>query len=83
MCNRCETPQRLGVCQALWATQARYPRTISEFVVDLRSDTVTRPTDGMRKAMATAQVGDDHFGEDLTVRALEEPVAPWHEPGRG
>jgi threonine aldolase len=44
-------------------------------VIDLRSDTVTRPTSGMRKAMAEAEVGDDVFGEDPTVRALEEEVA--------
>ncbi|GBD35247.1 L-allo-threonine aldolase [bacterium HR36] len=44
-------------------------------VIDLRSDTVTRPTPGMRAAMATADVGDDVFGEDPTVRRLEERVA--------
>ncbi len=43
--------------------------------IDLRSDTVTRPTEAMRRAMATAEVGDDVFGEDPTVRALEESVA--------
>lgn len=43
-------------------------------VIDLRSDTVTRPTPGMRAAMATAEVGDDLFGEDPTVRKLEEVV---------
>ncbi|HMK65726.1 MAG TPA: aminotransferase class I/II-fold pyridoxal phosphate-dependent enzyme, partial [Thermodesulfobacteriota bacterium] len=43
--------------------------------IDLRSDTVTRPTSGMRKAMATAVVGDDVFGEDPTVNALQERVA--------
>jgi threonine aldolase len=43
--------------------------------IDLRSDTVTRPTAGMREAMARAEVGDDVFGEDPTVRALEERVA--------
>ncbi|MFI2370828.1 threonine aldolase family protein [Streptomyces sp. NPDC018833] len=43
--------------------------------VDLRSDTVTRPTPGMRRVMAAAEVGDDLFGEDPTVRALEERVA--------
>lgn len=43
--------------------------------VDLRSDTVTRPTSGMRAAMAAAEVGDDVYGEDPTVRALEERVA--------
>jgi threonine aldolase len=44
-------------------------------VVDLRSDTVTRPTDAMRRAMASAEVGDDDYGEDPTVRALEEAFA--------
>jgi threonine aldolase len=43
--------------------------------VDLRSDTVTRPTDAMRKAMADAEVGDDGYREDPTVRALEEAYA--------
>jgi threonine aldolase len=43
--------------------------------VDLRSDTLTRPTDGMRAAMAAAEVGDDVYGEDPTVNALEEKVA--------
>jgi threonine aldolase len=40
--------------------------------VDLRSDTVTRPSPAMRRAMAAAEVGDDVFGEDPTVRRLEE-----------
>jgi threonine aldolase len=44
-------------------------------MIDLRSDTVTRPTEAMRAAMATAEVGDDVYGEDPTVRALEEQVA--------
>ncbi len=44
-------------------------------VIDLRSDTVTRPTDSMRAAMARAEVGDDVYAEDPTVRALEERVA--------
>jgi threonine aldolase len=48
---------------------------VSTSVIDLRSDTVTRPTDGMRRAMATADVGDDVYGEDPTVRELEERVA--------
>ncbi|MEU7584979.1 GntG family PLP-dependent aldolase [Micromonospora sp. NPDC049230] len=43
--------------------------------VDLRSDTVTRPTAGMREAMATAEVGDDVYGEDPTVNALEAEAA--------
>ncbi|MEU0488416.1 GntG family PLP-dependent aldolase [Nocardiopsis sp. NPDC006139] len=44
-------------------------------MIDLRSDTVTRPTSAMRRAMAEAEVGDDVFGEDPTVRALEEETA--------
>jgi threonine aldolase len=44
-------------------------------MIDLRSDTVTRPTAAMREAMARAEVGDDVFGEDPTARALEEEVA--------
>ncbi len=43
--------------------------------IDLRSDTVTRPTDAMREAMARAEVGDDVFGEDPTVNRLQEAVA--------
>jgi threonine aldolase len=43
--------------------------------IDLRSDTVTVPTDEMRRAMATAEVGDDVLGEDPTVNALEERAA--------
>ena len=43
--------------------------------VDLRSDTVTRPTPAMRQAIANADVGDDVYGEDPTVRRLEERVA--------
>ena len=44
-------------------------------LVDLRSDTLTRPTADMRRAMADAEVGDDVYGEDPTVRRLEETVA--------
>lgn len=44
-------------------------------MIDLRSDTVTRPSADMRKAMAAADVGDDVYGEDPTVRQLEERVA--------
>ncbi len=46
-----------------------------EHPVDLRSDTVTRPTDAMRRAMAQAEVGDDTYGEDPTVNALEAAYA--------
>lgn len=44
-------------------------------IVDLRSDTVTRPTPAMRAAMANAEVGDDVFGDDPTVNALQERIA--------
>ena len=43
--------------------------------IDLRSDTVTRPTDAMRAAMAAAEVGDDVYGEDPTVNALQDRLA--------
>ena len=44
-------------------------------IVDLRSDTVTQPSEAMRAAMAAAEVGDDVYGEDPTVRALQERLA--------
>ena len=44
-------------------------------VIDLKSDTVTRPGEEMRKAMYKAEVGDDVYGEDPTVNALEEKAA--------
>jgi threonine aldolase len=44
-------------------------------LVDLRSDTVTRPTPAMRRAMAEAEVGDDQYGEDPTVNRLQETFA--------
>ena len=44
-------------------------------VIDLRSDTVTKPTDEMRRAMAEAEVGDDVFGEDPTINRLQERAA--------
>jgi threonine aldolase len=44
-------------------------------MIDLRSDTLTKPTDSMRAAMARAEVGDDVYGEDPTVALLEERVA--------
>ena len=44
-------------------------------MIDLRSDTVTRPTLAMRRAMADADVGDDVYREDPTARALEERAA--------
>ncbi|MBL7866230.1 MAG: threonine aldolase, partial [Cyclobacteriaceae bacterium] len=44
-------------------------------VIDLRSDTVTKPTPAMRDAMFQAEVGDDVFGEDPSVKKLEEKCA--------
>jgi threonine aldolase len=44
-------------------------------MIDLRSDTVTKPSAGMRRAMAEAEVGDDVYGEDPTVAELQERVA--------
>ncbi len=44
-------------------------------MVDLRSDTVTQPTDAMREAMSRAEVGDDDYGEDATVNRLQELAA--------
>ena len=43
--------------------------------IDLRSDTVTRPTEAMRAAMAAAEVGDDQYGEDPSINRLQERVA--------
>src|ERR1700675_2913309 len=45
------------------------------FPIDLRSDTVTRPSPAMRAAIAAAPVGDDQFGEDPTMNALQERIA--------
>src|SRR6202020_1534638 len=45
------------------------------FSVDLRSDTVTRPTAAMRAAMAAAEVGDDVYGDDPTVNRLQSALA--------
>src|SRR5690349_16009032 len=44
-------------------------------LIDLRSDTVTRPSSAMLEAMMNASVGDDVFGDDLTVKALEKKCA--------
>ena len=44
-------------------------------LIDLRSDTVTRPSPGMRRAMTEAPVGDDQYGEDPTVNQLQERIA--------
>lgn len=48
---------------------------MTEKLIDLRSDTVTKPTAAMRQVMASAEVGDDVFGEDPSVNALQQKVA--------
>jgi threonine aldolase len=65
-----------GPCSAGGGYQKvpRYPRGLMP-LIDLRSDTVTKPTPEMRRAMAEAEVGDDVFGDDPTVKALEERAA--------
>lgn len=57
---------RLGLCAFTWQIMR---------VIDLRSDTVSRPTPAMRRTMAAAEVGDDVFGDDPTVRDLEGHTA--------
>src|ERR1700730_18286061 len=58
---------------------ATFERSISGvsryMIIDLRSDTVTKPTPAMRRAMAEAEVGDDVYGEDPTVNRLEQRAA--------
>src|SRR5215210_6085300 len=58
-----------------WRCRVQTGEHKEEKLIDLRSDTVTRPTEGMRRAMAGAALGDDVFGEDPTVNRLEEYVA--------
>ena len=48
---------------------------MSDLLIDLRSDTVTQPSPEMRRAMGEAELGDDVFGDDPTVIALEERAA--------
>ena len=61
------------ITQGFWIQSNEAALTPS--YVDLRSDTVTRPTPAMRQAMAEAEVGDDVFHDDPTVRRLEEETA--------
>lgn len=60
---------------ARWHHRGFASERIAMTPIDLRSDTVTRPTPAMREAMLRAQVGDDVYGEDPTVNALQERVA--------
>ncbi|XP_070081978.1 uncharacterized protein [Equus przewalskii] len=61
--------------RALWARASGSWAGVPAHVVDLRSDTVTKPGPAMRRAMAEAVVGDDDYGEDPTVRELQEKAA--------
>ena len=45
---------------------------MKDMIIDLRSDTVTKPTPEMKEAMMSAHVGDDVFGEDPTINALQD-----------
>lgn len=56
---------------------------MSHYVIDLRSDTVSLPTAEMRQAMFVAVVGDDVYGEDPTIKALEQKAAKLFEKEAG
>ena len=68
---------RPAQCCAWWRCAASCPRRLAPGMapVNLYSDTQTRPSDGMRRAIATAEVGDEQRGEDPTTLRLEERVA--------
>jgi threonine aldolase len=65
----------LDICHSLTIDKIWRSRRQLMRIVDLRSDTLTKPTPAMRRAMAEAEVGDDVFGEDPTVNRLEEMAA--------
>src|SRR5688500_7217765 len=70
------SPRQPGVCgSARDLADDQYPSARTAAMIDLRSDTVTRPTEAMRQAMVRAEVGDDVWGDDPTVHALEEKAA--------
>src|SRR5439155_20129571 len=76
--RRCElpaSPSPAGARSSRTASLWRLSCGAIMDLIDLRSDTVTRPTPGMRKAMAVAEVGDDVYGEDPTVNALQDRIA--------
>lgn len=62
--TRAATPRQ----RVFWARRSGSLAEVLTYVVDLRSDTVTKPGPAMRRAMAEAVVGDDDYGEDPTVR---------------
>ena len=61
--------------QDTYSSMSNQEHNVSANTIDLRSDTVTRPSAGMREAMANAEVGDDVYGEDPTVLSLERQAA--------
>jgi threonine aldolase len=65
----------LDICHSLSINKFCQSRRQVMRIVDLRSDTLTKPTPAMRRAMAEAEVGDDVFGEDPTINRLEEMAA--------
>ncbi|XP_043761285.1 probable low-specificity L-threonine aldolase 1 isoform X1 [Cervus elaphus] len=68
---RAATPRH----RVFWARRSGSLAEVPTYVVDLRSDTVTKPGPAMRRAMAEAVVGDDDYGEDPTVRELQATAA--------
>uniref|UniRef100_A0A4W2C893 Aromatic amino acid beta-eliminating lyase/threonine aldolase domain-containing protein n=1 Tax=Bos indicus x Bos taurus TaxID=30522 RepID=A0A4W2C893_BOBOX len=69
--TRAATPRQ----RVFWARRSGSLAGVPTYVVDLRSDTVTKPGPAMRRAMAEAVVGDDDYGEDPTVRELQATAA--------
>lgn len=66
----------MKIFKATFLSGLKYlPFRANFFMIDFRSDTVTRPTPAMREAMMGARVGDDVFGEDPTIQELEQKMA--------
>lgn len=63
-------PQQQTFCKEPAKKKRKMSKESNSKVVDLRSDTITKPSPDMRKAMAEAEVGDDVYGEDPTVNGL-------------
>ncbi|XP_030840244.1 probable low-specificity L-threonine aldolase 2 isoform X1 [Strongylocentrotus purpuratus] len=68
-------PSLRNLAYSMYSSATKKQKTDQGYVVDFRSDTITKPTDAMRKAMSEAVVGDDVFGEDPTVNELQRKVA--------
>src|SRR5207253_6665107 len=67
-------PISISLCDSAHRA-AESPMPQIDMPIDLRSDTVTRPSPGMRAAMAAAPVGDDQYGEDPSVNRLQQRIA--------